>query len=242
MKKALILSLLMLGFSAHAGNVSVSEVDLGVASSNSTPAANEAAAEIGFLLEIEDQFLVKIFNDALASSGTRLSPNPEDVIDLGSISAGIAAATQCSDLVGLTQASALGQSSTATDAETTVVLAGALAQCDVQSISAGNKRVRFLIPLEVAAIKSGGSALDLSYTISQVAGKEFDVLKVCQGAAAPSATGCDAGAADHAGGQLIDNASSVGQETVQVEVHASLLAGSKSEYEGYVIATASIQP
>lgn len=248
MKNVLVMaSALLLSFQAQAGNIILTEVDYNSVASKSTVAADveKAQGQIGFMLDIADQFTFKIFNDKLVNAGAfdagQPSDNPEDVIDLGEITGGISTAAACADLDGLNDE--LVSVAGGIDADTTVTVAARSAVCSIAT-SGIDKKLRMKIPLQEVALKSGGKALMADYYVEQEVGKEFDRLALCDDtlAAAWSATECDGGLEVGLAHVVLPAAQALGQNSLTVELEATLQgAAAKSSYEGYIVAVVGLE-
>jgi hypothetical protein len=234
-----------MGLQAKAGNVVLNENDKGLSSSHSGPiGANVTAAEVGFQLDIADQFIFKLFNDKLSvSANTPGAPSSgaEKMIYLGEISAGISTAADCTGLTGLVQVAALGVSAQ-TDADTGVAVSARTAECNLD-IASMNRKIQMRIPLQEVALKAGAKALMADYSIVNILGKEFDSLVICGGQSSGSqATPCNGASAIASGHTVLATGSPSGQNPLTVEVVASLQGSlAKTSYEGYVVAVVGLQ-
>lgn len=181
MKKLLTLGVIALFTSSAFANVRVDETQLGAGADGS----------MQFSLAIDSTFVYKLLNDkADADAGTALQQEGQDsLIDLGQITAGIAAAgnsNDCADLVGLTQAAALGVAAQANEAETGVPVTGDTAQCSVIKTGA-NVDLVMAIPLEAILSKSGSGSLDIAYSRRTPVAGSFQEFQICEDLAAAAA-------------------------------------------------------
>jgi len=188
-----ILTVLTYGMVASAVNIALDESFVGHADSlaGSAQDLTKAQGTIGLNLQISSQFELKVFNDALAASGSRgvadnaSTLHPDQVIDLGLITSGIgtiSAGTSCAGLTGLATNLNVTPGSSP-DSEMGMTPNARTAQCGIEGSNATGKLLEMRIPLEVMGFKTGNSKLQVDWSINQVAGSEFDYLAVCDSGA-----------------------------------------------------------
>lgn len=143
---------------------------------------------MNFDLEVRSTFVYKLLNDkADADAGVAGQDEGADSsIDLGEITAGVADAGishDCGDLVGLTQAIALGNTAIANEAETGLPVSAQAASCHVDR-QGSDVSLRMAIPLQAILMKTGAGLVDITYSVpAAVAGVSFNAFRLCNGAA-----------------------------------------------------------
>jgi len=192
-----------------------------------------------FDLAINSTFVYKLLNDkADADAGTAGQQEAQDsVIDLGQITAGIPVAGNshsCADLVGLTQAAALGVTAQANEAETGIPVVADSASCYVNK-AGSNIDLRMAIPMRSILSKSGAGSLDITYSLAAQSADSFQSFSLCEGsAAAPDLSGASLPACPVAKAN-VSAAVHGHSEAMHVRLEARLAGtGSKAQYADIV--------
>lgn len=149
--------------------------------------------QMEFDLAVSSTFVYKLLNDKADSDAGTAGQQEDQVssIDLGNITGGIAAAGQsnlCSDLTGLTQASALGVSAQAAESETGIPVVASSASCYVYR-NGSDIDLRMGIPMESILAKSGSGTISIDYGVEASTALSFQDFSLCEGAVSESLTG-----------------------------------------------------
>lgn len=176
MKKILTMGLIALFASSALANVQITEADLIAGVDGS----------LNVTLDVDSTFIFKVKNDSAVGLGNATG-DLDSLIDLGQITAGVAAAGGggvgaglCATLTGLTPVASLGVTATQ-DADTLITPGAEAAQCAVVNL-AGVITVRLAIPLSVMMSKSGAGSVDLALTKrSEAVAADFQQFDICDG-------------------------------------------------------------